>query len=182
LVPADQRADSRVSRRIAGKAEIARGEIKFFKVERIVGNMHLPINPRDCAVGIDHRRSVVINTRRSSLEQRGDDDDFMLRRERAQSLGGRTGDRFSQFEILVILALAKIARAKKFLEANDLRALFCRRCDSLDGLVEIRGCVLAGAHLNEPQGDLLSIGLACHKSHSLETKKGRGKAFPLPLP
>ncbi len=140
--------------------------------------MHLPINSRDCAVGINHRRSVVINTRRSSFEQRGDDDDFMLRSERAQSLGGRTGDRFSQFEILVILALTKIARAKKFLEANDLRALFCRRCDSLDGLVEVRGGVLAHAHLNEPKGDLLFIGLACHKSHSLGTKKGEERRFP----
>src|SRR5581483_9766302 len=84
LVPAHQRSDFRVTRLKAGKAQIARREIKFLVVKRIVGNVHLAVNAGNRAVGVDDHRGVVINPGGAALEERSDDHDLALARERAQ--------------------------------------------------------------------------------------------------
>jgi hypothetical protein len=52
---------------------------------------------------------------RSFLEQRRDDDDFFSPRQLSQAVRARPWDGFSQFKITMILALAKVARAKQLL-------------------------------------------------------------------
>src|SRR5258705_11191192 len=88
----------------------------------------------------------------------------------------------------MIFALAKVTRAKQFLQTNNLRAFFCRQAHPIDGLAEIGGWVLTGAHLDEPQRNFFSSCFWRHvvnlvrSNYSLKIKKGRGKAFPLPPP
>ena len=40
-----------------------------------------------------------------------------------KAVGAGAGNRFGQFEVLVVFALAEILRAEEFLGADDLRAL-----------------------------------------------------------
>ena len=49
---------------------VARREVEFLEIQRIVRNVHLPVDPQQRAVGIDHRRSIVIEPLRALLEQR----------------------------------------------------------------------------------------------------------------
>ena len=42
------------------KSEVARGEVKFLVIERIIGNMHLAIFADQFSVGADDYRGVVI--------------------------------------------------------------------------------------------------------------------------
>src|SRR5258705_4538927 len=147
--------------------------------------MHLAIHSGDGAVGIDDNRGVVIDARRSSLENRSDNDDFSLASERAQGLGRRTGNRLRQFEIPLVFTLAKVTRAKEFLETNNLRAFFCRQVHPIDGLAEIDGWILTGAHLDEPQCNILSscffrhvVTLSDRSIYSLDIKKGEKRLFP----
>ncbi len=70
LIPADQHADAAVARVEIGKSEIAGREIKFFVIERVVGDVHLAINAQQRAVGIEHRRRVVVEAGGAALEER----------------------------------------------------------------------------------------------------------------
>ena len=126
LVPADQHADLGIPGLPGAEAEIARREIKLLVKERIIRDVHLAIDAQQAAVGIDDGGGVVINAGGALFEQRGDDDDAVLLREFLKGCGGRAGDRLGELEIFVVFRLAKILRAKKFLGANDLRALFGR--------------------------------------------------------
>ena len=68
LIPADQRAhlaDRRVKR---AKAQVARSEIKFFVIERVVRNVHLAIFAEKRSVRIENRAGVVINAGGTALE------------------------------------------------------------------------------------------------------------------
>jgi hypothetical protein len=58
-------------------------------------------------------------------------------------------------EVLVIFALAEVTRAKQFLKADDLRAFFCRRGDTLEGFIQVGGQMIARAHLDKAQPDLV---------------------------
>src|SRR5438270_12744775 len=80
LVPADERAHASEVRVEGLEAEIAGSEIKLFVIERIVGDVHLAIQPEDLSVGIDHHGGVVIDAARALLKERGDDRDLRLLR------------------------------------------------------------------------------------------------------
>ena len=86
LVPADQHADAAVARVEIRKAQIARREIEFLVVERIVGNVHLAVHAQQRAVGVEHRGRVVIEAGGAPLEERGDDDHAQFAREFAQGV------------------------------------------------------------------------------------------------
>ena len=122
LIPANQRADAAKRRIEVEEPQIAGREVEFFVVERIVGDVHLAVNPGDFSVRAQHRHRVVIQPRRAALKQRRDDDDLQFAREFAQSLRGRAGNRFGQGEQIVIFFAAEILGAEQFLEADDLRA------------------------------------------------------------
>jgi len=73
LIPANQNADFAIAGLPGAEAEVARCEIEFFVEQRIVGNVHLPVQAEERAVGIDDRGGVVINARGAFFEQRSDD-------------------------------------------------------------------------------------------------------------
>ena len=123
LIPADQHPDFSVARLPRSKSEIARSEIKLFVVERVVGNMHFPIQSQHRAISINDGGAVVINSRGSLLEDRSNDHHFMLSREFLEGFGRWAGDRLGQAEEIVIFRLAKVLRTKQFLGADNLRAL-----------------------------------------------------------
>ena len=62
----------------------------------------------------------------------------MFLRELLKSLGARAGNRFGEFEIFVVFALAKILRAKQFLRADDLRALLRGAFGERERLLQVR--------------------------------------------
>ena len=94
--------------------------------------MHLAILASDRAVGVDNYRGLVVNARCAPFKKRGDDDDLSALRQLSQRIGARSGNRLGKLEVTMILALAKVFRAKQLLQADDLRAFFCCRFDALD--------------------------------------------------
>src|SRR5580693_8723813 len=78
LIPANLDADFSVLGIEIWKSKIARREIKFLVVERIIGDVHLAVFAEEAAVSIDHRACVVIHTGRAALKKRSDDDYFFL--------------------------------------------------------------------------------------------------------
>ena len=57
------------------KAEIAWREVELFKVERVVGNVHLAVHPFQLSVVAEDHGGVVIQALRALLEKRTDDHD-----------------------------------------------------------------------------------------------------------
>ena len=64
LVPADQDADLAVGGVPGAEAGVAGGEVEFFVVERVIGDVHLAIDAFDRAVGFDDDGGVVVEARR----------------------------------------------------------------------------------------------------------------------
>ena len=108
LVPADQHTDSAVPRIEIRKTQVAGREIELLVVERIVRNVHLAVKPEQRAIGVEHRRRVVIEPGGAALEDRRDDDHAQLASELAERLGCRAGNRLSQIEALGIFFAAEI--------------------------------------------------------------------------
>src|SRR6202040_980675 len=78
LVPADLHADLAVLSLEIGKTKIARGEVKFFVVERVVGDVHLAVFAEEAAVGVEDGAGVVIDAGGAAFEQGDDEDDFVF--------------------------------------------------------------------------------------------------------
>ena len=131
------------------ETEVAGREIKLLVEQRIIGNVHLAIDAEQRAVRVDDRRRVVINARRALLEERGDDHHLVFLRELLKRVGARAGNRFGQFEVFVVFALAEILRAKQFLRADDLRAVFREPLCFRERAFQILGGILGTARLNQ---------------------------------
>src|SRR2546423_2058492 len=112
LVPADADADLAVSRRPRLEPKVARREIEFLVVGRIVRDMHLAILPEVLTIGVDDRGSVVVNAGRALLEKRRDNDDATFARDFLQLGRRRPGNFFREREIRVVFALAEVLRTK----------------------------------------------------------------------
>jgi hypothetical protein len=69
LVPANADADLSPLGRPCLKSEIARREIKFLVVKRIIRNMHLAIFAEQLAVRVDNCGRIVIHTGAAFLEK-----------------------------------------------------------------------------------------------------------------
>ena len=138
LVPANTHADPTESRVPSTETQIAGSEVKLFVKERVVRNVHLPVFAEKRSVGIDDRRRVVIKARRSTLEERGDQNDSAFLRNSLHRLGRRSRDGFGEFEVFVILDLAKIHRGEKLLETHDVRAFRGSGTDPTKGSVDVR--------------------------------------------
>ena len=123
LVPANEHADFAEFRLPGAEAKIAGREIKFFVEQRVIGNVHLAIDAKERAIGIDDGGGVVVEAGGALLEERGDDDDAMFARDFLERRGAGAGDGFGELEIVVVFALTEILGAEEFLGANDLRAL-----------------------------------------------------------
>jgi hypothetical protein len=95
-----------------GEVKVARGEIEFFVVVRIVGYVHLAVAAGQVSVGVQHHRRVVIDALGATLEERSDDDDLMRGGGRTQGLAARSGNRLGEVEVARFLGLAEVARAE----------------------------------------------------------------------
>src|ERR1019366_2148589 len=122
LVPADEHRNAAEARVEIGKSEVARREIEFLEVKRVVGDMHLAVFAKERSIGVYNCGSVVINTGGAALEQRPNDGDVQAAREFRKGLGRRPRNRFREFKEIRIFLAAEILRAKQFLQANDLGA------------------------------------------------------------
>ena len=160
LIPAYEHADRTARSRMRDEVEIAGGEVVFFVVARIVGDMHLAIATNDFAGLVDDGGGVVVNAGRAALEDRSDDDYFARLRDRAERFSGRAGNRLCEIEKLWILDLTRIMPAEQLLRADDVGATLGGLLDFGDRLVEIEARLGRTTHLDEPDGDLVRV--RCH--------------------
>ena len=72
LIPADEGADASEAGVEGLEAEVARREIIFFVIQRIIRDVHLAINAQQLAVGVNHGGGVVIDARRTLFKDGGD--------------------------------------------------------------------------------------------------------------
>src|SRR5262249_1262170 len=121
------------------KAKIARSEIELLVKQRVIRDMHLPVQPELGAIGVNNRRRVVIDAGSSLFEDRRDHYHLVLPGQLLKCIGRGTRDRLSQFEEIMILGLAKILRAKQLLSADDLGALPGGPLSGCQGLFEVGG-------------------------------------------
>src|SRR5437879_3977835 len=98
LIPADERADFSGGGVEGLEAEIAGSEIKFFVVERIVGNVHLAVDAAQHAVRIEDRSRVVIEAGRALFKERRDQHDLILPGSGGKLLRARAGDGLREIE------------------------------------------------------------------------------------
>ena len=131
LVPANQRAQ-RPRRIDCLKAKIARREIVFLVIERIVGNMHLAVDAGDLAVGVKSDCGVVVKPGRAALEERCNYGDVRLPCSVGQFGSRWTRNRLGEVKERELFALAKILRAEKLRQADDLCAQLCSLANMLE--------------------------------------------------
>src|SRR6266404_6169216 len=132
LVPANADADVTALRFPSLEPEIARREIKFLVIKRVVRDVHLAILAEHFSIGIENNGGIVIKTGAAFLEKRRDDDDAKFSREFPESTGRSSGNFLRQREVRVIFRLTKILRSEKFRQANDLRSFFCGVANEID--------------------------------------------------
>src|SRR6266571_5603525 len=151
LVPADEHADLAEPGLPGAKAKIARREIEFFAVERIVRDVHLAVNTQQRAVRVDDGGGVVIESGGAFFEQGNDDDHALALRQSLKRFRGGAGNRFGEFEIGVVFALAKIKRAEQFLGADELGALPGGAPGEGEGFLKISLLVRRTLGLQQPE-------------------------------
>ncbi len=135
------------------EAEVAGGEVELFVIERIVGDVHLAIQPQERSVGVEHGGGIVIKPGGAALEQRRHDGHLEFGGELGESLGGRSGDRLGEVEAVGVLLAAEVLRAEQFLQTDNLRAVAGGFADAPDGLLQILGRVGRAAHLDEADAE-----------------------------
>jgi hypothetical protein len=69
LIPTDQHTEPPGFGLMGHEAEISRREMEFLVVERIVGDMHLPIATGDFSSAVQDDRRVVVEARGTTLEE-----------------------------------------------------------------------------------------------------------------
>src|SRR5262245_51917536 len=139
--------------------QVARSEIELFIIERVVRNVHLAVDARQMAVGVNHHGGVVVNARRAAFKQRTDDDDAARGRQSAERLRAWPRNRFGKIEVRMILALAEIARAEQLLGRNHVRALTRGFLDARQAFVQILARIVAAAHLNQRHVSFILVAL-----------------------
>ncbi len=155
LIPANLHADFSVLCVEIRKSEIAGSEIKFFVIERVVGNVHLAIFAEIAAIGIDDRARVVIHAGSAPLKKGSHDDDFFLFRNFSESRGRGTRNRLGKIEKLGVFFAAEIFAAKKLVHAHDLRAARGSFANLFDRALEIFFRIRRRAHLNQADGKFI---------------------------
>src|SRR5262249_55259906 len=109
----------------------------------------------DAAVGVEHRRAVVVEARGPPFEDRRDDGDAQPPRRLRQRLRGRTGYRLCEVEGGGILLLAEVLGPEELRQADDLGSGGGRFFDASDGAGEVLRRIGAAPHLDEPDPERL---------------------------
>ena len=122
LVPADQYAELAHGCLYRMETEVARGEVEFFVIGWVVGDVHLAILAGDGAVLLQDYSRVVVETRGTALEERGDDDHAEVFRQLAVEVGRWTRDGFGEVEVLHVLYLTEVEGVVEFLQYDELCA------------------------------------------------------------
>ncbi len=135
-------------------AQVPGREVELLVVERVVGDVHLPVDAGETAVDVVHGRGVVVEPGRAALEDRADDHDLQLLGQEAEGVGGRSRHRLGQREVRVVLGLAEVLAAEELGERDDLGSGLRGLANGLEGGVEIAGGVAPAAHLDERDGEL----------------------------
>ena len=107
LVPTDLHANAGEFGVEVEKAEIAGREIKFFVVERVVGNVHLAIFAEVGAVGIENGAGVVVDAGGAAFENGNDESDFFFFSDLREAVGGGAGNGFSEIKEFGIFGAAR---------------------------------------------------------------------------
>jgi hypothetical protein len=149
LIPTNLNADAGEFGVEVEKAEIAGGEIKFFVVERIVGNVHLAIFAEVGAVGVEDGAGIVVNAGGAAFKNGNDESNFLFFGDLGEALGGRTGNGFGEIEEFGVFGAAKIFAGEKFVETDDLSATRGRFADLFGSAKEIFFFVGGARHLHE---------------------------------
>src|SRR5581483_3432309 len=149
LVPADQSTHAAGCGIDSLEAEIARREVVLLVVERIVGNVHLAVDARQLAVGVQCDGGVVIEARRAALKERSDDADARLASDLGKFCSRGAGDRLSQIKEAQVFALAEILGAKELGQADDLGAESRSFADVPKGGSEVGFWIRPHAHLDK---------------------------------
>ena len=123
LIPANTDANPAESRVPCSKAEVPRSEVKFLVKKRIVWDVHLPVFPEECPVGINDGGGIVVKAGRAPFEERGDDHHTKFPSEFLENRGRGARDRLGEVEVFVVFDLAEVDRLEKLLKADDVRAL-----------------------------------------------------------
>ncbi len=92
--------------------QIPGGEIEFLVVQRVIGDVHLAVDPAQRAIVLQQGNGVVIKPGRPALEEGSDYHYLLFLGDSSKPLCGRAGDRLRQVEELGIFALAEILRAE----------------------------------------------------------------------
>ena len=149
LIPANQHTDAPVAGVKGGVTPVPRGKVEFLVIERVVGDVHLAIASQQGAVGIQDHRRIVVDTGRSSLEERNHHRHSMPPGQRRQGFGAGTRDGLRQIEKGLVFRLAEVLRLEKLLQAKDLNSLFGCLPDPFPGLLQIALTVRTARHLQQ---------------------------------
>src|SRR5580693_9391645 len=161
-VVADVHADS-ARRGVEGRvAHVARPEVELLPEPLDLGDVRLAVLAQVGAVGVDHRRGVVVDARMLFLVHRRDDHDVGLPRHVLQQPGGRpVRDGLGVGVVVGVLHLAEVRSVEQLLQAHHLHARRGRGPDMVHRRRDHRFLVPGPALLDKPGSDDLS-----HRSSS----------------
>ena len=138
LIPADERTDGELRRRHAHEAGVAGSEVKLFVVVRVVGDVHLPVEPGLRAIDIEDHTGVVEQPRRAAFEDARHDDHAVRLCCRGDALGERSRHDLSLRKLRMLLRLTGILAGEQLLEADNVGPEARRLGDPGQGLRDIR--------------------------------------------
>ena len=93
--------------------------------------MHLAVFSGDGSILLNHHRRVVIEARRTALEERCNDYHAQILRQFAVEFGRWSRDGFGKVEVLHILYLAEVERVVEFLQYDEFSATLSQVDDAL---------------------------------------------------
>ena len=108
--------------------------------------MHLAVLAGDAAVLLQDDGGVVVNARGAALEEREDDYHAQLLSQRAEGIGGRSGDGLGQVAEFCVFFLAEVKAVVQFLQYDQLCSLGGSLTDvalqALDVILNVGGAML----------------------------------------
>src|SRR5258707_14865380 len=120
LIPADQNADPAKARIESPETKVAWCKIIFLVIQRVVRNMHLPIETQQGAVGVEYYGCVVVQAGRPTLEKRSDNHRARFLGRPGKLFGRGAGNGLLQIEQTGVWALVEAGRPEELLQGSDL--------------------------------------------------------------